>query len=218
MSGALALERYIRDVPDFPIPGILYRDITPLLADAGALRQAVESMSVPWQGRGVDLVASMEARGFIFGAGIALELGAGFVPVRKPGKLPSRTREVRYSLEYGTDVLHMHEDAVAAGQKVLVVDDLVTGALAVLDGPDPRPINIGAQDEVTMLELAEIIKRLAGSSSEIVFRPLPEDDPRQRRPDTTRAREVLGWEPTVSMEDGLARTLEYFKTALSVRR
>ena len=98
------------------------------------------------------------------------------------------------------------------------VDDLVTGALAVLDGPDPRPINIGAQDEVTMLELAEIIKRLAGSSSEIVFRPLPEDDPRQRRPDTTRAREVLGWEPTVSMEDGLARTLEYFKTALSVRR
>ena len=98
------------------------------------------------------------------------------------------------------------------------VDDLVTGALAVLDGPDPRPINIGAQDEVTMLELAEIIKRVAGSSSEIVFRPLPEDDPRQRRPDTTRAREVLGWEPTVSMEDGLARTLEYFKTALSVRR
>jgi len=136
MSGALALERYIRDIPDFPIPGILYRDITPLLADAGALRQAVESMSVPWQGRGVDLVASMEARGFIFGAGIALELGAGFVPVRKAGKLPSRTREVRYSLEYGTDVLHMHEDAVAAGQKVLVVDDLVaTGgtARAVVD-------------------------------------------------------------------------------------
>jgi len=98
------------------------------------------------------------------------------------------------------------------------VDDLVTGALAVLDGPDPRPVNIGAQDEVTMLELAQIIKRVAGSSSEIVFRPLPEDDPKQRRPDTTRAREVLGWEPTVSMEDGLARTLEYFKTALSVTR
>jgi nucleoside-diphosphate-sugar epimerase len=98
------------------------------------------------------------------------------------------------------------------------VDDLVTGALAVLDGPDARPINIGAQDEVTMLELAQIIKGVAGSSSEIVFRPLPEDDPRQRRPDTTRAREILGWEPTVSMEDGLARTLEYFRTALGVRR
>jgi dTDP-glucose 4,6-dehydratase len=98
------------------------------------------------------------------------------------------------------------------------VDDLVAGALAVLDGADPMPINIGAQNEVTMLELAQIIKRIAGSSSEIVFRALPEDDPKQRRPDTRRAREVLGWEVTVSMEEGLARTLEYFRTALSVNR
>jgi dTDP-glucose 4,6-dehydratase len=98
------------------------------------------------------------------------------------------------------------------------VDDLVAGALAVLDGADAMPINIGAQDEVTMLELAQIIKRIAGSSSEIVFRALPEDDPKQRRPDTRRAREILGWEVTVSMEDGLARTLEYFKAALSVNR
>ena len=98
------------------------------------------------------------------------------------------------------------------------VDDLVAGALAVLDGADAMPINVGAQDEVTMLELAQIIKRIAGSSSEIVFRALPEDDPKQRRPDTRRAREVLGWEVTVSMEDGLARTLEYFKAALSVNR
>jgi dTDP-glucose 4,6-dehydratase len=98
------------------------------------------------------------------------------------------------------------------------VDDLVAGALAVLDGADAMPINIGAQDEVTMLELAQIIKRLAGSPSEIVFRALPEDDPKQRRPDTRRAREVLGWEVTVSMEEGLARTLEYFKAALSVNR
>ena len=130
-GGALRLERYIRDVPDFPIPGILYRDITPLLASAEALGQAVQSMSEPWRERGVDLVASMEARGFIFGAGIALRIGAGFVPVRKAGKLPWRTREVRYSLEYGTDILHMHEDAVTAGQKVLVVDDLIaTGGTA----------------------------------------------------------------------------------------
>jgi dTDP-glucose 4,6-dehydratase len=98
------------------------------------------------------------------------------------------------------------------------VDDLVAGALAVLDGPDSNPFNVGSENEVTMLELAQIIKKVAGSSSEISFRPLPEDDPKQRRPDTTRAREILGWEPAVSMEEGLARTLEYFKTALSVRR
>jgi dTDP-glucose 4,6-dehydratase len=94
------------------------------------------------------------------------------------------------------------------------VDDLVTGALAVLEGPDPLPFNIGSQDEVTMLELARIVKRVTGSGSEIEFRPLPEDDPRQRRPDTGRASEVLGWTPTTSLEDGLRRTLEYFRSAL----
>jgi dTDP-glucose 4,6-dehydratase len=94
------------------------------------------------------------------------------------------------------------------------VDDLVAGALAVLDGPDPMPFNIGTQDEVTMLELAELVQRVAGSSSEIEFRPLPQDDPRQRRPDTTRARTILGWAPRTSMEDGLRRTLEYFRSAV----
>jgi dTDP-glucose 4,6-dehydratase len=94
------------------------------------------------------------------------------------------------------------------------VDDLVSGALAVLEGPDPLPFNIGSQDEVTMLELARIVKRVTGSDSVIEFRPLPEDDPRQRRPDTGRAREVLGWAPTTSLEDGLRRTLEYFRSAL----
>jgi dTDP-glucose 4,6-dehydratase len=94
------------------------------------------------------------------------------------------------------------------------VDDLVRGALAVLDGPDMMPFNIGSQHEVTMLELAHIVKRVTGSSSPIEFRPLPEDDPAQRRPDTTRAREVLGWEPSISLEDGLRRTLEYFRSAL----
>jgi dTDP-glucose 4,6-dehydratase len=94
------------------------------------------------------------------------------------------------------------------------VDDLVAGALAVLEGPDPLPFNIGSQDEVTMLELARIVKRVTGSDSVIEFRPLPEDDPRQRRPDTGRAREVLGWTPTTSLEDGLRRTLEYFRSAL----
>jgi dTDP-glucose 4,6-dehydratase len=94
------------------------------------------------------------------------------------------------------------------------VDDLVEGALAVLEGPDPLPFNIGSQDEVTMQELARIVKRVTGSASEIEFRPLPEDDPRQRRPDTSRAREVLGWTPATSLEDGLRRTLEYFRSAL----
>jgi UDP-glucuronate decarboxylase len=97
------------------------------------------------------------------------------------------------------------------------VDDLVSGALAVLDGPDPMPFNIGSQDEVTMLELARIVRRVTGSRSEVVFEPLPQDDPRQRRPDTTRAREILGWRPTVSLEEGLARTLDYFRTALRLR-
>jgi dTDP-glucose 4,6-dehydratase len=95
------------------------------------------------------------------------------------------------------------------------VDDLVAGVLAVLDGPDPMPFNVGTQDEVTMLELADLVRKVTGSGSDIEFRPLPEDDPRQRRPDTTRASEVLGWRPRVSMEDGLRRTLEYFRATLA---
>jgi dTDP-glucose 4,6-dehydratase len=94
------------------------------------------------------------------------------------------------------------------------VDDLVAGILAVLDGPDPMPFNLGTQDEVTMLELAGLVQRLSGTSSGIEFRPLPEDDPRQRRPDTTRAREILGWQPRVPLEEGLRVTLKYFESAL----
>lgn len=130
------LQSYVRDVPDFPIPGILFRDITPLLRDAGALREAVARMSEPWQDQRVDLVAAMEARGFMFGAAMAIRLNAGFVPVRKAGKLPWKTRSIDYTLEYRDDVLHVHEDAVERGQRVLVVDDVVaTGgtAKAVVD-------------------------------------------------------------------------------------
>jgi dTDP-glucose 4,6-dehydratase len=94
------------------------------------------------------------------------------------------------------------------------VDDLVAGALAVLEGPDPMPFNIGSQDEVTMLELARVVKGVCASASEIEFRPLPEDDPKQRRPDTGRASEILSWSPRISLEDGLQRTLEYFRSAL----
>jgi adenine phosphoribosyltransferase len=130
------LASFIRDVPDFPIPGILFRDITPLLRDPHALSEAVVCMSDPWRERRVDLVAAMEARGFMFGAAMAIRLGAGFVPVRKGGKLPWRTRSVSYTLEYREDVLHVHEDAVQRGQRVLVVDDVIaTGgtAKAVVD-------------------------------------------------------------------------------------
>ena len=127
----MQLDKYILDVPDFPVQGILFRDITPLLRDAVALRTAVDSMTEPWSDRGVDLVAAMEARGFMFGAAMALRLGAGFVPVRKEGKLPWKTRSIDYTLEYREDILHIHEDAVDRGQRVLVVDDLIaTGGTA----------------------------------------------------------------------------------------
>jgi adenine phosphoribosyltransferase len=125
------LRDFIRTVPDFPIPGIMFRDITPLLADAAALAESIEVMSRPWAGQGIELVAAMEARGFIFGAAMAKELGAGFVPVRKTGKLPFTTRSIEYTLEYRNDVLYIHDDAVRPGQKVLVVDDLIaTGGTA----------------------------------------------------------------------------------------
>jgi adenine phosphoribosyltransferase len=125
------LAECIRSVPDFPIPGILFRDITPLLGNPAALKQAVEEMSKPWAGRGVQKVAAMEARGFMFGAAMAIQLDAGFVPVRKEGKLPWKTNKVAYTLEYRADVLHIHQDAIEPGQSVLVVDDVIaTGGTA----------------------------------------------------------------------------------------
>lgn len=125
------LARYIRDVPDFPIPGILFRDITPLLADPAALKASIEQMAEPWRGSGVELVAAMEARGFMFGAAMAVILGAGFAPVRKSGKLPWKTKSVEYTLEYRSDILHIHQDAITPSQKVLVVDDVIaTGGTA----------------------------------------------------------------------------------------
>ncbi len=119
------LTKFVRDVPDFPKKGIVFKDITPLLADPGALKAAVSEIAARFKRSGVDLVASVEARGFIFGPAVAMELGAGFVPVRKPGKLPCETREISYELEYGTDTVQMHADAVKPGQKVLLVDDLI---------------------------------------------------------------------------------------------
>jgi adenine phosphoribosyltransferase len=130
MTG-LDLARRIRDIPDFPKPGIRYKDITPLLLDADALRQAVGDLADWARPRGVDYVVAAEARGFILGAALAMELGAGFVPARKPGKLPAETISADYILEYGVDSLEMHSDALAHGARVLVHDDLLaTGGTA----------------------------------------------------------------------------------------
>ena len=123
--------RAIRDVPDFPKPGILFKDITPLLLDPSAFRRAVELMSTPFAGARVTRVVSIESRGFLLGAPVALALDAGLVPIRKPGKLPAARGRVEYALEYGTDALEMHRDAVGRADRVLIVDDvLATGGTA----------------------------------------------------------------------------------------
>jgi adenine phosphoribosyltransferase len=127
MSGdaSLDLKKFIRDIPDFPKPGILFRDITPLLGAPAAFREIIRRMAEPYRNEKLDAIVAAEARGFIFAAPLALELGAGFVPVRKPGKLPAERHSHSYSLEYGTDRLEMHVDGVKPRQKVLVVDDLL---------------------------------------------------------------------------------------------
>jgi adenine phosphoribosyltransferase len=124
-TSALAdtLRTHIRDVPDFPIPGIMFRDITTLLADGPAFRQTVDAMAAPFDR--VDKVVIIESRGFILGTPIAYAMGAGVVPVRKPGKLPSDTLSEEYALEYGTNMLQIHTDAIAPGERVLIVDDLL---------------------------------------------------------------------------------------------
>jgi adenine phosphoribosyltransferase len=118
------LSKFLRDVPDFPKPGILFKDITPLLADPRAMQETIDRFAKADFGR-VDKVAGIESRGFLFGAPLALRLGVGFVPIRKPGKLPWKTSRVEYVLEYGTDSVEIHQDAVQKGQRVLVVDDLL---------------------------------------------------------------------------------------------
>jgi adenine phosphoribosyltransferase len=125
------MEALIRAIPDFPIPGILFRDITPLLYDKQGFASAIDLMAEPFADKRIDRVVAIEARGYILGAPIAYKLGAGFVPVRKPGKLPYDKINVDYALEYGTNSLEMHRDALAKGDRVLLVDDLLaTGGTA----------------------------------------------------------------------------------------
>ena len=144
------LAEYIRDIPDFPKPGIVFKDITPLLLDPAALDQAVGSLADWARPRSVDYVLAAEARGFILGAALALELDAGFVPARKPGKLPADTISAEYILEYGVDALEMHADALAHGARVLIHDDLLaTGG--------------------TARALAELVEELGGSVVGMAF-------------------------------------------------
>ena len=125
------LKQHIRHVPDFPKAGILFYDITTLLRDPLGFETTVDLLSSPYEGQGIDAVVGIESRGFILGAAVAQRIGAGFIPIRKPGKLPAKTIRETYDLEYGKDALEVHEDAIGAGQRILIVDDvLATGGTA----------------------------------------------------------------------------------------
>jgi adenine phosphoribosyltransferase len=125
------LKQMIRSVPDFPKPGINFYDITTLLKDPGGLKATIDSLAIPYEAAGVDVVVGIESRGFILGSAVAQRIGAGFIPVRKPGKLPAKAVKEIYELEYGKDALEIHADAIEKGQRVLIVDDvLATGGTA----------------------------------------------------------------------------------------
>ena len=151
------LLKHIRTIPDYPKPGIQFRDITTLLGHAGAFRRAIDELVQPYAGQKIDKIAGMEARGFILGGAVAHQLSAGFVPIRKKGKLPHATVRIAYSLEYGVDEMEMHTDAIQAGEKVLLVDDLIaTGGTAV--GAVQLLRNVGAEvvGAVFVIDLPEL--------------------------------------------------------------
>ena len=159
------LRARVRDVPDFPKPGILFRDLTPLMGDGVAMREAVDLLAEAAVRHRPELIVAIESRGFIFGAPVAASLGVGFVPVRKPGKLPHKTRRRSYDLEYGTDALEMHADAVVEGARVVIVDDLLaTGGTAAATVGLVREIGgeVVAAAFVVELELLRGRDRLAG--------------------------------------------------------
>ncbi len=159
------LKKYIRSVPDWPKRGIVFRDITPLVGDAGAFRAAVDVMAADYVGAGIQYVAAAEARGFIFGAAIATKLNAGFVPIRKKGKLPFKTMSVAYDLEYGTSTVEIHKDAIPKGAKVLMVDDLLaTGGTIKASCELIEQLGGKIEGVVFLVELTELegVKKLAG--------------------------------------------------------
>jgi len=144
------LQKYIRAIPDWPVKGVLFRDITPLLADAAAFKAAFDAMTAPFFGQKIEYIVAVESRGFIFGSAIAEKLNAGFVPIRKKGKLPFKTKGITYDLEYGSDTIEIHADAFAKEAKVLLVDDLLaTGG--------------------TMAAAAQLVEKLGGEVVGITF-------------------------------------------------
>jgi adenine phosphoribosyltransferase len=152
-----ALKAKIRHVPDFPKAGILFYDVTTLLRDAEGFKIAIDSLANPFATRGIDLVVGVESRGFILGAAVADRIGAGFVPVRKVGKLPSTTVRVTYDLEYGSDSLEMHRDAVESGQRVLIVDDLLaTGGTARATVDLVKQLGGNVEGVAFLIELVEL--------------------------------------------------------------
>lgn len=168
-----SLKSLIRNVPDFPKPGILFYDITTLLADGNGLRQSIDALANPYHDQSIDVVVGIESRGFIFGTAVADRLGVGFVPVRKPGKLPSTTVRVEYELEYGTDALEMHDDAIRPGQRVLIVDDLLaTGgtAKAVVDLVGGCGAQVHALAFLIELDFLPGREKLAGQTIHSVLR------------------------------------------------
>ena len=159
------LKQLIREVPDFPKPGINFYDITTLLKDAAGLRAVIDSLNERYKGADIDTVIGIEARGYFFAPTVAYSLAVGFVPVRKPGKLPAKTVEVEYALEYGTDKLAMHADAIQPGQRVLIVDDvLATGgtAQAVAQLVERQGGKVAGLGFVIELDFLEGRKKLAG--------------------------------------------------------
>lgn len=167
-----ALKAKIRNVPDFPKTGILFYDITTLLRDPAGFRAAVEAIAQPFHDARVDLVVGVESRGFILGAVVADRLGAGFVPVRKPGKLPSKTLRATYSLEYGADSLEIHSDAVERGQRVLIVDDLLaTGGTARATADLVRQLGGIVHAIAFLIELSDLNgrARLTGENLHVVL-------------------------------------------------
>jgi adenine phosphoribosyltransferase len=151
------LKAKIRQVPDFPKAGILFYDITTLLREPAGFQLVVDSLATPYQGQGIDLVVGIESRGFILAAAVADRLGAGFSPIRKPGKLPAATLKETFSLEYGTDTLEIHRDAVEAGQRVLIVDDvLATGGTAAAAAALVRRLDGDLQGIAVLIELVAL--------------------------------------------------------------
>ncbi len=165
----MEIEALIRAIPDFPIAGILFRDITPLLKDKQGFRRAIDLFVDKFSARDIDLVVGVEARGYIFGAPIAYAIGAGFIPVRKPGKLPYQTYTEEYALEYGTNSLQIHSDAIAQGERVLVVDDLLaTGGTAAATRRLLERLGAKVEAFGFLIELKALNGRAAIAGTEVV--------------------------------------------------